>query len=119
MAHHGRRAGVPGHAALAPLKARRTLWRARTRADLEPRRGIDPEHEALLTDSVGLALLVVLETLSPAERVAFMLHDMFAVAFEAFVPIVGRSPSAAKQRASRAYRRVQGATNIPYADLAR
>jgi DNA-directed RNA polymerase specialized sigma24 family protein len=80
--------------------------------------GIDPEHEALLTDSVGLALLVVLETLSPAERVAFMLHDMFAVPFEEFAPIVGRSPSAAKQRASRARRRVQGATNIPDADLA-
>jgi RNA polymerase sigma factor (sigma-70 family) len=70
---------------------------------LSPADGIDPEHEALL---------VVLETLSPAERLAFMLHDMFAVPFEEFAPIVGRSPSAAKQRASRA-RRVQGATNIP------
>jgi RNA polymerase sigma-70 factor (ECF subfamily) len=68
--------------------------------------GIDPEHEALLTDSVGLALLVVLETLSPADRVAFMLHDMFAVPFEEFAPIAGRSPSTAKQRASRARRRV-------------
>ena len=79
--------------------------------------GIDPEHEALLTDSVGLALMV-LETLSPAERLAFVLHDMFAVPFEEFAPIVGRSPSAARQLASRA-RRVQGATNVPDADLTR
>jgi RNA polymerase sigma factor (sigma-70 family) len=80
---------------------------------------IDPEHEALLTDSVGLALLVVLETLSPAERLAFVLHDMFAVPFEEFAPIVGRSASAARQLASRARRRVQGATNVPDADLTR
>ncbi|HEY6710777.1 MAG TPA: sigma-70 family RNA polymerase sigma factor [Rubrobacter sp.] len=81
--------------------------------------GIDPEHEALLTDSVGLALMVVLETLSPAERLAFVLHDMFAVPLEEFAPIVGRSPSAARQLASRARRRVQGATNVPDADLTR
>ncbi len=72
--------------------------------------GVDPEHEALLADSVGLALLVVLETLAPAERLAFVLHDMFAVPFDEIAPIVGRSPAAARQLASRARRRVQGAT---------
>src|SRR5918996_5558949 len=71
--------------------------------------GIDPEHEALLGDSVGLALLVVLDTLTPAERVAFVLHEMFAVPFDQIAPIVGRSPAAARQLASRARRRVQGA----------
>jgi hypothetical protein len=81
--------------------------------------GIDPEHEALLADSVGSALLVVLETLSPAERLAFVLHDMFAVPFEEIAPIVGRSPNAAKMLASRARRRVRGATNVPDADLTR
>ncbi|MGZ4396253.1 MAG: sigma-70 family RNA polymerase sigma factor [Gaiellaceae bacterium] len=69
----------------------------------------DPEHEALLADSVGLALLVVLETLTPAERVAFVLHDMFAVPFDEIAAIVGRSPAAARQLASRARRRVQDA----------
>jgi RNA polymerase sigma factor (sigma-70 family) len=81
--------------------------------------GVDPEHEALLADSVGLALLVVLETLSPAERLAFVLHDMFAVPFDEIAPIVGRSPAAARQLASRARRRVQGATPAPDVDLAR
>ena len=81
--------------------------------------GIDPEHEALLADSVGLALLVVLEKLSASERLAFVLHDMFAVPFEEIAPIVGRSPTATRQLASRARRRVQGATPIPDADLAR
>src|ERR671915_122604 len=70
---------------------------------------LDPEHEVLLADSVGLALLVVLETLSPAERLAFVLHDMFAVPFEEIARIVDRSPEAARQLASRARRRVQGA----------
>ena len=69
----------------------------------------NPEHEALLADSVGLALLVVLETLAPAERLAFVLHDMFAMPFDEIAPIVGRSPAAARQLASRARRRVQGA----------
>jgi RNA polymerase sigma factor (sigma-70 family) len=78
---------------------------------------IDVEHEALLADSVGLALLVVLETLAPAERLAFVLHDMFAVPFDEIAPIVGRSPTAARQLASRARRRVQGAT-VPDTDLA-
>jgi RNA polymerase sigma factor (sigma-70 family) len=70
--------------------------------------GSDPEHEALLADSVGLALLVVLETLAPAERLAFVLHDMFAVPFDEIAPMVGRSPTATRQLASRARRRVHG-----------
>ena len=70
--------------------------------------GIHPEHEALLADSVGLALLVVLDTLNPAERLAFVLHDMFGVPFDEIAPIVGRSATAARQLASRARRRVQG-----------
>jgi RNA polymerase sigma factor (sigma-70 family) len=81
--------------------------------------GIDPEHEALLADSVGLALLVVLETLSPAERLAFVLHDMFAVPFDEIAPMVGRTPTAARQLASRARRRVHGAPTVPDPDLTR
>jgi RNA polymerase sigma factor (sigma-70 family) len=81
--------------------------------------GVDPEHQALLADSVGLALLVVLETLAPPERLAFVLHDMFAVPFDEIAPIVGRSPTAARQLASRARRRVQGAAPAPDADLAK
>jgi RNA polymerase sigma-70 factor (ECF subfamily) len=79
--------------------------------------GTDPEHEALLADSVGLALLVVLETLSPAERLAFVLHDMFGVPFDDIAPIVERSPEATRQLASRARRRVRGADPVPDADL--
>jgi RNA polymerase sigma factor (sigma-70 family) len=79
--------------------------------------GTDPEHEALLADSVGLALLVVLETLNPAERLAFVLHDMFAVPFDEIAPLVDRSPEAARQLASRARRRVQGEPAVPDADL--
>jgi RNA polymerase sigma factor (sigma-70 family) len=75
--------------------------------------GIDPEHEALLADSVSSALLVVLETLAPAERVAFVLHDMFDLPFEEIAPVVGRSPAAARQLASRARRRAQGTAAIP------
>ena len=81
--------------------------------------GLDPEHEALLADSVGLALLVVLETLSPAERLAFVLHDMFDVPFDEIAPIVGRSPAAARKLASRARQRVRGATPAPDPDLDR
>ncbi|MGH3032500.1 MAG: sigma-70 family RNA polymerase sigma factor, partial [Gaiellaceae bacterium] len=84
---------------------------------IDPAGGTDPEHEALLADSVGLALLVVLETLSPAERLAFVLHDMFAVPFEDIAPIVERSPEATRQLASRARRRVRGAAPVPDADL--
>ncbi|TMA22509.1 MAG: sigma-70 family RNA polymerase sigma factor [Deltaproteobacteria bacterium] len=80
---------------------------------------VDPEYEAVLADSVGLALLVVLERLAPAERLAFVLHDMFAIPFEEIAPIVGRSPAAARQLASRARRRVQGPASASSADLAR
>ena len=79
--------------------------------------GTDPEHEALLADSVGLAMLVVLETLSPSERLSFVLHDMFAVPFDEIAPIVDRSPEATRQLASRARRRVQGENTVPDADL--
>ncbi|MFF9913225.1 RNA polymerase sigma factor SigJ [Streptomyces sp. NPDC013457] len=79
----------------------------------------DPEEEALLADSVGLALLVVLETLGPAERLAFVLHDMFAVSFDEIAPIVDRTPAATRQLASRARRRVQGAAPAPAPDIAR
>ncbi|GFE13723.1 DNA-directed RNA polymerase sigma-70 factor [Streptomyces glebosus] len=79
---------------------------------------VDPEQEALLADSVGLALLVVLETLTPAERLAFVLHDMFAVPFDEVAPLVDRTPAAARQLASRARRRVQGAP-APDTDLGR
>jgi RNA polymerase sigma factor (sigma-70 family) len=79
----------------------------------------DPEHEALLADSVGVALLVVLDTLTPPERLAFVLHDIFAVPFDDIAPIVDRSPEAARQLASRARRRVQGEPTVPDADLDR
>ncbi|MER6174292.1 RNA polymerase sigma factor SigJ [Streptosporangium sp. NPDC001681] len=81
--------------------------------------GVDPEHEALLADSVGLALLVVLETLTPAERLAFVLHDMFAVPFEEIAPMIERSPAAARQLASRGRRRVRGQAPAPDPDLTR
>jgi RNA polymerase sigma factor (sigma-70 family) len=83
------------------------------------RAGTDPEHEAVLADSVGLALLVVLDRLAPAERLAFVLHDMFAVPFEEIAPIVERSPAAARQLASRARRRVQHADAVPDAETTR
>jgi RNA polymerase sigma-70 factor (ECF subfamily) len=79
----------------------------------------DPEHEALLADSVGVALLVVLDTLAPAERLAFVLHDIFAVPFDEIAPIVERSPEAARQLASRARRRVHGERTMPDTDLER
>jgi RNA polymerase sigma-70 factor (ECF subfamily) len=77
-----------------------------------------PEEEALIADGVGLALYIVLETLAPPERLAFVLHDMFALPFDEIAPIVGRSPEAARQLASRARRRVQGATPVPDVELA-
>src|SRR5262249_56446912 len=86
-----------------------------TRADA----GLDPEQAVLLSDSVGLALLVILETLTPDERLAFVLHDMFAMPFEEIAPIVGRSPAAARQLASRARRRAQGSASLPDADVGR
>jgi RNA polymerase sigma factor (sigma-70 family) len=81
--------------------------------------GVDPAEQGVLADSVGLALLVVLEALDPAERLAFVLHDMFAVPFEEIAPMVGRAPAAARQLASQARRRVQGATPAGQPDRAR
>jgi RNA polymerase sigma-70 factor (ECF subfamily) len=78
----------------------------------------DPEHDAVLADSISIALLIVLETLTPTERLAFVLHDLFAVPFDEIGPIVGRTPTAARQLASRARRRVQGASPTPDANLA-
>jgi RNA polymerase sigma factor (sigma-70 family) len=113
---------VVGRVSLDLLRARRTredhaaTWLPEpiVTVDLEG----DPEHEAELADSVGLALLVVLEQLTPPERLAFVLHDMFGVPFEEIGEIVGRSPTAARQLASRARRRVRGAAPDPDADLA-
>jgi RNA polymerase sigma factor (sigma-70 family) len=96
------------------LRARREVQMPEPIVDLAG--GVDPEHEALVADSVGLAMLVVLETLSPPERVAFVLHDVFAVPFDEIARMLDRSPDAARQLASRARRRVRGAT--PDADLA-
>src|SRR4051812_41142922 len=86
---------------------------------VDPADGTDPEHEALGAASVGLALLVVLEQLSPPERLAFVLHDMFALPFDEIAPIVHRSPEATRQLASRARRRVRGGRTVPDADLDR
>lgn len=83
---------------------------------VSPAEGIDPEQQALLGDSVGLAMLVVLDSLTPTERVAFVLHDIFAVPFDEIAPIIDRTPEAARQLASRARRRVQGAP-VPDVDL--
>jgi RNA polymerase sigma factor (sigma-70 family) len=90
-----------------------------SRAEAVDPEAVDPEQEAVLADSVGLALLVVLDTLGPAERLAFVLHDMFAVPFEEIAAVVGRSPAATRQLASRARRRVQGADPVPRAHLSR
>ncbi|MDP4503072.1 sigma-70 family RNA polymerase sigma factor [Nonomuraea turcica] len=115
---------VVGRVCLNMLRSRRT----RGEEPLERRMpdlvvstvdGVDPEHEALLSDSVGLALLVVLQTLDPAERLAFVLHDMFAVPFDEIAPIVDRTPAATRQLASRARRRVRGAAAEPDPDLSR
>ena len=87
---------------------------------ISPERALQPDEQALLADAVGLALLVVLDTLSPPERVAFVLHDLFDLPFEEIAPLVGRSPAAARQLASRARRRVQGAEPpAPDPDLTR
>jgi RNA polymerase sigma factor (sigma-70 family) len=86
---------------------------------VSPESGLDPQHEAVLTDSVGLALQVVLETLAPAERFAFVLHDMFAVPFDDIAPMIERSPEAARQLASRGRRRVRGQAPAPDPDLPR
>jgi RNA polymerase sigma factor (sigma-70 family) len=113
---------VVGRVALKMLRSRRTRreqpFGARLPDPIVDRAdGIDPEHEALLADSVGLALLVVLETLTPPERVAFVLHDIFAVPFDEIAPIVDRSPEAARQLASRARRRVRADRTVPDCDL--
>jgi RNA polymerase sigma-70 factor (ECF subfamily) len=112
---------IVARVALNMLRARRTRREQPLDVHLpdpivDPADGTNPEHEALLADSVGLALLIVLETLTPAERLAFVLHDMFAVPFEEIAPIVERSPEATRQLASRARRRVRGAP-VSDADL--
>ncbi|MBA3528050.1 MAG: RNA polymerase sigma factor SigJ [Propionibacteriaceae bacterium] len=112
---------VVGRVCLNMLRSRRTRREASLETYLpdpvvSPEQGVDPEQEALLGDSVGLALLVVLDSLTPAERVAFVLHDVFAVPFDEIAPIVGRTSTAARQLASRARRRVQGAP-VPDVDL--
>jgi RNA polymerase sigma-70 factor (ECF subfamily) len=84
---------------------------------VDPLDGTDPEHEALLADSIGIAMLMVLETLNPAERLAFVLHDMFGVSFDEIAPIVDRTPDAARQLASRGRRRLRAADPVPDADL--
>src|ERR671923_1008931 len=115
---------VVGRVCLDMLRARRARREDYVGSWLpEPIVAVDespgPEQEALIADSVGLALLVVLETLAPAERLAFVLHDMFAVPFEDIAPILGRSPTAARKLASRARRRVRGAAPAPDADTSR
>ena len=112
---------VVGRVCLNMLRSRKTRREASLETHLpdpivSPEAGLDPEQQALVGDSVGLAMLVVLDALSPAERIAFVLHDVFAVPFDEIAPIVGRTPTAARQLASRARRRVQGAP-VPDVDL--
>jgi RNA polymerase sigma factor (sigma-70 family) len=111
---------VVARVALNMLRARRTRREEPLEALAEPIAGEpdggDPEHEVLLADSVGLALLVVLDTLTPPERLAFVLHDMFGVPFEEIAAILDRSPDASRQLASRARRRVRGTSPPPVAD---
>ena len=114
---------VVGRVALNMLRSRKTRGEEPLDAHLpdpivDRADGIDPEHEALLADSVGLALLVVLETLTPAERIAYVLHDMFSVPFDEIGAILDRSPDAARQLASRGRRRIRGANTTPDADAA-
>ncbi|VXB90204.1 sigma-70 family RNA polymerase sigma factor [Aeromicrobium sp. 9AM] len=114
---------VVGRVCLDMLRSRRT--RGEQPLDVRPHDpastsdGIDPEYEAELVDSVGLAMLVVLEKLTPAERLAFVLHDMFAVPFDDIASMIGRTPDAARQLASRARRRVQGSDPVPGTPLPR
>jgi RNA polymerase sigma factor (sigma-70 family) len=111
---------VVGRVALNMLRSRKTRGEQPLKAHLpdpivDRAEGIDPEHEALLADSVGLALLIVLETLTPPERLAYVLHDMFSVPFDQIGAILDRSPDAARQLASRARRRIRGADTTPHA----
>jgi RNA polymerase sigma-70 factor (ECF subfamily) len=102
------------------LRERKSRCEVPVDAEVEALTAIDDvEREKLIADSVGVAMLVVLETLTPAERVAFVLHDMFNIPFDEIAPVVGRSPAAARQLASRGRRRVQGAPAKPGADRAR
>jgi RNA polymerase sigma factor (sigma-70 family) len=112
---------VTARVCLNMLQARREMPMGMHLADVavSDADGADPEREALLADSLGPALLVILHTLAPAERLAFVLHDMFAVPFDDIAPIVGRSPAAARQLASRARRRVQGVAPVLDAGQAR
>jgi RNA polymerase sigma-70 factor (ECF subfamily) len=110
---------VVARVCLDMLKARRVRAEPEVLARLpDPVIAASPEHDVLLADSISLALLVVLETLAPAERLAFVLHDMFDVPFDEIAPIVGKTPAAARQMVSRARRRVQGVSSPPDADLA-
>jgi RNA polymerase sigma factor (sigma-70 family) len=114
---------VVGRVALNMLRSRKRRGEQPLEAHLpdpivDRAEGIDPEHEALLADSVGLALLVVLETLRPAERLAYVLHDMFSVPFEQIGAILERSPEAARQLASRGRRRIRSANTTPHAEAA-
>src|SRR4051812_46427542 len=115
---------VVGRVCIDMLRARQArredlvgTWLPEPIVSVEPT--ADPEQQSLIAESVGLALLVVLETLTPAERLAFVLHDMFAVPFEEIGPVIDRSPEAARQLASRARRRVRGAPTVPDRDLTR
>jgi RNA polymerase sigma factor (sigma-70 family) len=111
---------VVARVCLDMLRSRRTRAEEPMDDDVpEPAASHDAEQEALLADSVGLALQVVLQTLAPAERVAFVLHDMFAVPFDDIAPIVGRSSAATRQLASRARRRVQGTPAVPDEEVTR
>ena len=116
LADHGGRPRLPRHPAVAQVAARGAAGRRTASPPPAMQRAADPEREAELADNVGLALLVVLEALAPAERVAFVLHDMFDLPFEEIAPIVGRSPTAARQLASRARRRVRGSAKTSEAD---
>ena len=117
---------VVGRVALNMLRSRRRADRREEPLDsqhlpdpiVDRADGIDPEHEALLADSVGLALLVVLERLTPAERLAYVLHDMFSVPFDQIGTVLERSPQAARQLASRGRRRIRGANTTPHAEAA-
>jgi RNA polymerase sigma-70 factor, ECF subfamily len=111
---------IVGRVCLDMLRERKARHEVPVDAELEALPAVDnPEAEKLIADSIGAAMLVVLETLTPAERVAFVLHDLFNISFEQIAPVVGRSPTAARQLASRGRRRVQGAPVSPEADRAR